>query len=139
MAKISGRLLTLEIDGTDYSDQVSKAVVTSGEADSDFTSFADAASGGSREYKLTLTIAQDLAAGTLYREIVDNPGDTVPWTIAPYGNAVASATEPHWEGNAVIAEPDGDFIGTEADKSTTKVATIEVEWSCTARPTLVVA
>ena len=138
--KISGRLLKLEIDSVDYSSQVSKAVVTSGEADSDFTSFADAAAGGSREYKLVLTIAQDLAAGTLYREVIDNVGDTVPFTIAPYGNtAVPTATEPVWEGNAVIAEPDGDFIGTEADKSPTKVATIEVEWTCTARPVLVSA
>lgn len=138
MAKISGRLLTLEIDGTDYSDQVSKAVVTSGDSDSDFLSFAAARAGG-KDYKLVLTIAQDAAAGSLWREIYDNAGDTVPFTMAPYGNAVVSTAEPHFEGNAVISEPDGDFIGGEADRSTTAVKTVEVEWACSARPTLVTA
>lgn len=139
MAKIGGRLLKLQIDGTEYRDQVTKAVITSGEGDSDTVTFFDAEAGGARDYKLVLTVTQDLAAGTLYREIIDNPGDTVPFTIAPYGNAVATAAEPHVEGNAVISEPDGDFIGGEADKSPTKKLTIDVEWSMPSRFTLVSA
>jgi hypothetical protein len=139
MARISGRLLTLDVDGTDYADQVSKAVITSGESDSDFVTFADAAAGGSRQYALELTMAQDLAAGALLREVIDNVGDTVPFTMAPYGNAVASASQPHIEGNAVISEPDGDFVGGEADMSTTAVMTTEVSWSLTAKFALVTA
>lgn len=134
MARISGRLLTLKIDGTDYADQVSRAVVTSGEGESDFITFANAAAGGSRDYKLALTMAQDAAAGSLWSEIFDNVGDTVPYIIAPYGNEIATAAEPHFGGNAIISEPDGDFIGGEANASPTSVMTVEVEWSTTGRP-----
>jgi hypothetical protein len=139
MSKISGRLLTLEVDGIDHSGAVSKAVVTSGEADSDFTSFEDARGGGAREYKLVMTLAQDAAAGSLWSEVYDNVGDTVPYVIAPYGNVTPSPTEPHFGGNAVIKEPDGDFIGGEANKSTTAVMTNEVEWECIGRPTKITA
>lgn len=139
MARISGRLLTLEIDGVDYADQVSKAVITSGESDSDFTTFADAAAGGARQYTLDLNMAQDLAAGALLREVIDNVGDTVPFTMAPYGNETPSVGQPHIEGNAVISEPDGDFIGGEADLSTTAVMQTEVSWALTAKFALVTA
>lgn len=135
MARISGRLLTLTIDGNDFAGEVSRAAVTSGEGESDFVTFADAAAGGSRDYKLALTMEQNAASGSLWSEIFDNVGDTVPYVIAPYGNAVASATEPHFGGNAIIREPDGDFIGGEANPSPTSAMTVEVEWSCTARPT----
>lgn len=139
MAKIGGRLLTLEVDNTDHSGEVSKAAVTSAEAESDFTSFEDARSGGGRDYKLALTIAQDAAAGSLWSEIYDNVGDTVPYVIAPYGNATPTPAEPHFGGNAIISEPDGDFIGGEADKSNSAVKTVEVEWECTGRPIKITA
>lgn len=136
MARISGRLLTLEIDGVDYSDQASNASVNSAESDSDFLSFADAASGSARDYTLVMTVAQDLAVGTLWREIFDNPGDTVPFTIAPYGNATATASQPHVVGSAVISEPDGTFVGGESTLSTTAAHTVEVEWRMTGKFTL---
>lgn len=136
MSKISGRLLTLEIDSVDYSSQVSSAAIESAEADSDFLSFADAAAGGSRDYTLTMTVAQDLAAGTLLREVIDNVGDTVPFVLAPYGNAVATAGEPHVVGNAVISEPDGVIVGGESTISTSAAHTTELAWKLTARFTL---
>lgn len=139
MARITGRLLTLEIDGTDYSDQASNAAVASGESDADFLSFAEAAQGGARDYTLNMTVAQDLAVGTLWREIFDNVGDTVPFVIAPYGNEVATAAQPHIAGNAVISEPDGDFVGGASTTSTSGAHTVDVSWKLTARFTLVSA
>lgn len=137
--RITGRLLTLDVDGSNKASEVSRCIVTSGEADSDFVSFADAAAGGGREYKLALTMAQDTAAGSLWSEIFDNVGDTVPFTIAPHGNETPSTEQPHFEGSAVISEPDGDWIGGEANPSTTAVLTTEVEWSLTGRPVKVTA
>lgn len=136
MARITGRLLTLEIDGTDYSDQASNAVIASAESDADFLSFAEAAAGGARDYTLNMTVAQDLAAGTLFREIVDNVGDTVPFVLAPYGNATPTAGQPHVVGNAIISEPDGDFVGGASTTSTSGAHTTDVSWKLTARFTL---
>lgn len=139
MADIGTRKLKLEVNGVDYTPQVSNVRITSGEADSDFTSFADAAAGGARDYALAITLKQDAATGTLWREIFDNAGDDVPYTVMPYGNAAPSATEPHFEGTCTITEPDGDILGGEANKSNTAKMTIEVAFPCTGKPTLVSA
>lgn len=139
MAALGTRTLTVSVGGTDYTAQVSKAVITSGEADSDFVTFADAAAGGAREYRLEFTAVQDMASATLWDKVFSTPGTTVAFLVKPYGNATASATQPHFSGNAVITEPDGDFIGGEADASSTARMTFDCSWVLTAKPTRVVA
>lgn len=136
MARISGRLLSLKVDGNDYDDQASNASVNSTEADSDFLSFKAAKEGGARDYVLALTVAQDLATGSLWREIFDNVGDTVPFVIAPYGNETPTEAQPHVVGSAIIAEPDGVMVGGESTTSTSGAHTTEVEWPLTGRFTL---
>lgn len=139
MAALGTRLLKIEVDGTDHTAQVSRAVVVSGESDADFITFADAAAGGAREYRLEFTAVQDAETGTLWDEVFTNAGDTVPVTLMPYGNATPSTTEPHFDMNAVISEPDGDFIGGEADSSTSARMTIECSWVLTGKPSKVTA
>jgi hypothetical protein len=137
MAHIGSRKLTIDIDGEEVAPDVSAATIASEETDSDFVSFAAAAAGGGRTYKLGLTIAQDAAAGSLWSQVWDAAGSEVDVIVRPYGNAVASIAEPHFEGTVVITEPDGELLGGEADPSTTQVFTIEVEWTFTAKPTRV--
>jgi hypothetical protein len=137
MAAIGTRKLTVEIDGTAYTAQASNVRITSGESDSDFMTFEEAAQGGSRDYALAITLTQDMATGSLWRMIFDNAGDDVPYLVSPYGNAIPSGSEPHAEGVCTITEPDGDFLGGEANKSNTARMTIEVVFPCTAKPTLV--
>jgi hypothetical protein len=139
MAALGTRSLTLSIGGTDYTAQISKGVITSGEADADFVSFADAAAGGAREYRLECTGVQDLVTGTLWDKVFTSPGTSVAFILRPYGNATASTTQPHFAGNAIISEPDGDFIGGEADSSATARMTFDISWVCTAKPTRVTA
>lgn len=137
MAALGTRLLTLSIGGTDYTAQVSKAVIVSGEADSDFVTFSDAAAGGAREYRLEFTAVQDMATTTLWDKVWSSAGTSVAYLLKPYGNAAASTTQPHYSGNATITEPDGDFIGGEADASTTARMTFECSWVLDAKPTKV--
>ncbi len=134
MAGIGTRKLTLSIDGEEVSPEVSKAVINSAETDADFVSFADAAAGGGRTYKLALTIVQDAESGSLWDQVWSHAGEDVPVIVRPYGNAAASATQPHFTGTVTITEPDGDLLGGEADPSTTARFTIDVEWVFTAKP-----
>ena len=53
--------------------------------------------------------------------------------------AAPSATEPHFEGTAVISEPDGDLLGGEANASSTARMTVEISWELTGKPTMVIA
>lgn len=138
MAGIGTRLLKVSVAGTEYDTQVSKAVIVSGESDSDFVTFADAAAGGAREYRFEFTAVQDAVAATLWDRIWSATGTTVACILKPYGNAAASATQPHYSFNAVVSEPDGDFIGGEADQSVTARMTVEASWVLEAKPTKVV-
>lgn len=137
MAGIGTRLLKLTIGGTDYTAEVSKAVIVSGASNSDFVTFADAAAGGAREYRLEFTAVQDAATTTLWNQVWTASGTTVAGLLKPYGNAAASVTQPHYSFNAVVTEPDGDFIGGEADASVTARMVVECSWVLDAKPTKV--
>lgn len=139
MAGIGTRLLKITIGGTDYTAQVAKAVITSGESDSDFVTFADAAAGGARAYRLEFTAVQDAATGSLWDKVWTASGTSVACVLKPYGNAAASLTQPHYSFNATVVEPDGDFIGGEADKSTTAMMTVECSWPLDAKPVKITA
>lgn len=135
MAKAGTRLLTVTVAGNSATDQCATAKFTAGDQDSDFVTFADAAAGGARQYNFEATIAQDMVTGTLWDLMWTTPGSTVTVRIAPYGNAVASPTQPHFEAQCVVKEPDGDFIGGDADASTTAKMTTSFVWPCNAKPT----
>ena len=129
------RSLKIKVGSTDHTVEVSKCEVLAGAADSDFTSFADAAAGGAREYRLAITFRQDLSAtGVMWRYIWASAGTTMAVKVNPYGNATASTTEPHFTGNVVITEPDGTLIGGEANSSASARFTNSVEWVFTAKP-----
>jgi len=134
MAALGTRSLVLSIGGTDVTTQISKSVVTSKAADSDFVSFADAAAGGLREYALEFTGVQDPATGTLWDKVWTGAGTTVAYILKPFGNAAASVAQPHYSGNLTITEPDGDMLGGEADASTTARMTFEAAWVLSGKP-----
>lgn len=139
MARVTPRLIDLEVGGTDRSDEVSKAEITAGAGDTGFLSYAAARAGGGRDYALAMTIAQDHASDTLWDLIWTGSGTEVAGVYAPYGNVTPSVSQPHFGFIAIVAEPDGRFLGAEANISTTAVATIDVTWKLLAKPTKITA
>lgn len=134
MSRVTPRLIALEVDGVDRSDEVSKATIASAAADGGFLSFVAARSGGARAYTLNMTVAQDHASDTLWDLIWTGLGTEVDGVYAPYGNAEPSTTQPHYGFTAVVAEPDGDLLGAEAAIPASAVAVVEVAWELTAKP-----
>lgn len=139
MAGIGTRLLQITIDAVERNVELATAEVTSAETDADFQTFADAAAGGGRDYKLHIVAVQDAAAATLWSLVFDEAGTSVPCVLKPYGNASPTVSQPHFTFNAVVTEPDGAFLGGEADKSTTARMTFEAEWPLEAKPVKVTA
>lgn len=140
MTALGTRLLTISIGGTDYTAQVSDCRITSQAADSDFTTFADAAAGGAREYRLKFKAVQDPATGTIWDKVWTGAGTSVAVILKPAGgSATPSPTQPHFTGNVTVTEPDGDLLGGEADASTTARFTFECEWVWAAKPTKLIA
>jgi len=138
MATIIGtRKLVLIVDSEDYSTEVSKCMITTGDTDSDFVSFPDALAGGLRDYTLKLTIRQNTADDSLWYFAWDRAGDDVDVEVWPNGDGITEgATTPKVTGTVTITEPDGTFVGGQANRSNTKVQTCEVEWKFTAKPAI---
>jgi hypothetical protein len=135
---IGTRKLILKVAGTDFSDSVAAVTIVSGDKDSDFMSFAEALAGGSRDYTLKIKMKQDTAAASLWYYAWSQAGSDVAVEIWPNGGTVASASAPKISGTVTVKEPNGDFLGGEANKSTTALFTTEVEWVFTAKPTLAI-
>lgn len=139
MTALGTRSLKLSVGATDYTAQISNCEITAEDADSDFVTFADAASGGAKVWKLKGTIVQDLETTSLWNYVWASPGSSVAALIKPHGNATASTTQPHYSGNVTVQVPDGTVIGGDADASTTSRFTVDIEWPFDARPTKVMA
>lgn len=132
------RSLKIKVGSTEHNMDVSNCRIVSAETDSDFTSFAQAAAGGARDYTLEFTATQDPADSTsLWSRVFDSAGSTVPVSINPYGGSTFSASNPGFTGSVVITEPDGDLLGGEADASATSRFTMDLAWKFTAKPTRV--
>jgi hypothetical protein len=137
---IGTRKTVLKVATTDFSDHISKCVIVSGDKDSDFMSFTEALAGGSRDYTLELTIKQDTAAASLWYYAWGSAGTDVAVEFWPCGvTSPATAATPKFSGTVTVVEPDGDFLGGEANKSNTATNTTEVKWKFTAKPTLTIS
>ncbi|HSX66671.1 hypothetical protein [Nocardioides sp.] len=134
MTALGTRLLKIKIGDTEFTAQVSKCVITSGPADADFVTFADAAAGGKREYALEFEAVQDTDTTALWDKCWSAAGTSVAVVFNPYGVGTATATNPFFTGNVTITEPDGDLIGGEANKSTLARMTFSCKWVFDAKP-----
>jgi hypothetical protein len=143
MPAIGTRKLKLFVDGTEYTSDVSSCKITADDKDSDFVTFADAAAGGARVYKLALTMRQDTTSTALWYKIWSAAGTDVAVVVWPNGqNTVApttpTATYPKFSGTATVVEPNGDLLGGDADKSSTAQFVTEVEWEFVSKPVLAI-
>jgi len=139
MARVSPRLISLDIGGTDRSDEVSSPIIKSAKGDRDFMSLTDARSGGVRDYTLEMTVVQDHASGTLWSLIWTGAGTEVSGVYAPDGNETPTVASPHFEFTVRVSEPDGALLGAETTDSLNAVATVEVAWDLVAKPEMVTA
>lgn len=135
MSGLGTRFLKLTIDGDPVTAEVSKAEVVISDAGSDFTTFADAAGGGAKEWRLEFTAVQDpVTAASVWRKVWENAGDDVDFVLDPVGGGAASPTNPLYSGTVTITLPDGPILGGSADPSTTARFTFDCSWVIDGQP-----
>jgi len=84
------------IAGVEYACAVNMVELTLGDAPGDVQTFCEQRVGG--EWALSLEGVTSGDADSLYRVLWANFGTTATFVIAPNGNTVASASEPHYSG-----------------------------------------
>lgn len=141
MSNVKLRLLAIyDGDGVDRSNQFADFTIEAVEPDEGFLTFEAARAGGGDDWLMKATIPQDRTAGSVWREVWDNPGDE--WT-GYYSDDVdvdieadVTAATPVYEFTAIISRPRGSaMFGGTATKAVNAVATTAIEWKLTAQPT----
>jgi hypothetical protein len=106
MARIKGKSIVFEVDGTEYSGQVSNVTFSSAVNTLGFGNYED-----SLDFTCAVSGFQDTAAASLHSELWANPGATVNISFAPHGNTTPSAAQP-WFTATGYAETVPDLGGT---------------------------
>ena len=96
--RIKAQNIIFEIGATDYACDATNVELSLQDAPGDVQTFCELRVGG--EWTLTLEGLTSGDATSLYQILWANFGTEVAFTIAPNGNATASANEPHYEGTA---------------------------------------
>lgn len=94
--RIKAHNIVFDIAGTDYACDATMVDLQLQDAPGDVQTFCEQRVGG--EWQLTLEGVTSGDAASLYRILWANFGTTAAFTIAPNGNATATASEPHYEG-----------------------------------------
>jgi len=89
MARIKGKSIVFEVDGTEYSGQTSNVTFSSAVGTLGFGDYTD-----SLDFTCAVSGFQDTAAASLHSALWADPGATVTISFAPHGNAVPSAAQP---------------------------------------------
>ena len=125
MSKYNGKDLSLTFDGVEFNAAGTAVVLDNEEADTEAVTFAEVGAGDTRQWFFQLTALGDYAAGSIWDTLWENSGATVPFVFKPYGNAAATASQPHFTGNCtVIAKPP---IGGTAGETWTFEARLDVD------------
>lgn len=98
--RIKASNIVFKIGTTDYACDANMVELTLDDAPGDVQTFCETRVGGQWALQLDgITSGEDTS---LYRILWDNFGSEVAFTIAPNGNATASADQPHYEGTVVF-------------------------------------
>lgn len=119
---------TVEYDG-----DIKNFRITSEDKDDTDLTFAEAASGDTKDFSVVVTAIQSTEAGSFWMLLWENPGTEFTVIYGPHGNAVASETQPHF---LMTLQADGKpEIGGEARRGKDR-NDFEYTFEVTSGPTL---
>jgi hypothetical protein len=112
--RIKANALLLSIGGVDYWADFSSVVLQSEDASADTNTFYDSASGGRRDFYLTVGGVQSTEATSFWRAMWTGAGTEVAFIYAPHGNATESADKPHFKGTVRLPAKGALQLGGES-------------------------
>ena len=98
--RIKATNISFKIGATEYACDANLVELTLNDAPGDVQTFCEVRTGG--EWKLQLDGVTSGDATSLYRILWANFGTDVAFTIAPSGNATATASQPHYTGTVTF-------------------------------------
>lgn len=121
--RIKAQNISFKIGSTEYSCDATSVNLELGDAPGDVRTFCEVSVG--KQWALTLEGITSGADDSLYRVLWANYGTEVAFTIAPHGNATATADQPHYEGTVIFSELPP--LALTAGETSTFSVTLEVD------------
>jgi hypothetical protein len=100
--RIDGKKLSLKFGTLEVKAESGEFTLDNEEADGGYTTFADAAAGGTRQWFITITSLTATDSTSFWRFLWDNTGEEVAFTFIPHGNVTVTADQPTFTGTAVV-------------------------------------
>lgn len=120
----------------DYDGDTKKVGITTEDKDESDLTFAEAAAGDLKDFKVGVTAINSTEAGSLWKYLWDNPGIEVACVYGPHGNAVPSVTKPHF---GLTVKATGKPPIEQEAKATKERTTFDYEFEVTVAPVLITA
>lgn len=113
--RINGKNLSLKFGTLEVKAEAGNFVLENEEADGGYTTFADVAAGGTRQWFITIESLTATDATSWWDFLWENTSEEVAFTFAPHGNSVGTANQPIFTGTAVVGPkpPIGGAAGEE--------------------------
>jgi hypothetical protein len=102
MAKYKGKDLSLTFEGDEVNLEATSVLMDREDADTDAITFAELADGTPSQWFFAITAVSDYGESSFWTFCWDNAGEEVDFIFKPYGNATASASQPHFTGTATV-------------------------------------
>lgn len=105
MPKFRGKNLSFLVDAVEFNADGTSVVMDSEDADTDALTFAEYSAQGDgtpQQWFFQISAVSDYGAGSFWSNLWENAGQTVAFVFKPYGNAVASAAQPHFTGEVTV-------------------------------------
>lgn len=106
MARIKGKTIIFEVDGTEYQGGCRNVTFSSAVNELGFGNYED-----SLDFTAVVEGYQDMASNSLWSYLFANPGKSVALTYAPFGNEIATSAQPHFTATGYV-ETVPDLGGT---------------------------
>jgi hypothetical protein len=127
--RADGKNLSLVFGTVEVNCVSTSIVLDNDKAEADRVTFADVIAGLDRQWFFTVNGYPDYSSGTFWSWLWEQPAFTpFPYVFKPYGNAAASAAQPHFTGSVTIDQKPP--LGGDAGNAWT----FGTRLTCTAQP-----
>lgn len=128
MAKYKGKDLSLTFGAVEFKTEGTQVVLQNEESDTDAVTFAEVGSGSAVGWFFELAATSDYGVGSFWDMLWTSAGQDMAYLFKPYGNAVASPSQPHFSGKCTTKAkpPVGGTAG--------EIFTFEARLDCTGEP-----
>lgn len=128
--------IVFKLGGTAFDQDVKKVGITTEDKDESDLTFAEAAAGDLKDFKVAVTAINSTQAGSFWKHLWDNPGLEEACIYGPHGNAVPTADKPHF---GLTVKATGKPPIEQEAKATNERMNFDYEFDVTVAPVLITA